>query len=718
MNIIKKKIILASCICAFTFYSPIISDCAAYEKGTYITASAETNQTQVSFMLESKTVSLAQASDSIKLSLYIDNDAYINQATFKFKYNSDDLELLSIENGSGVIADKGIINKDTATATYSIFCDNTPKSEGASGEIAVLTFKVKNPSAEKVYPVSVTNSGSIIRFLSSSADDDLKLEPTFKSGEIAIQSQPQQAENFEWGKDNWQFTNSDDYFDYYSDYYISDDFLNKLLSKCSNTEKESVLELKSCGWGGSCYGLAALSVLAKNGNFNVSSWQSGAMNLHDINAPEKDRTESLINYYFLTQVLDYIQQDININFFRSEPDKINELKTLCDNDEITGKPVLFCFHGYFYGFNWGGHAVVAYANEVESGSINGFSYTGYIKIYDNNSFEYDSEYNLYYDDSGNWYIPAYEVKSSNEGTIGLFTDDAEYLDEYGYFDNNVSSVSDSGFIGELRTAASDMKFKLEKVNADGSPSFNSSIGDDEIKFSSDVLSNSSKNSNAIKALLKDTASGYLYTPDENSDINLTMRYEDVRMKAVSTAASSVKFLPDGCIEILSDSGKYDMQMTLNDDICDLPWYTLEVLGDKSDSAVLSKTDKGYILKGDNLEFVKVKAHSDDVKASVNFSTDSNSVYIYSIDENTIGISADTDDDGTFESDVDTYMTADINSDKQVTSLDALMVLQAVAENIQLNDMQSHCADIDSDGNITSADALEILQYIVGNTEID
>lgn len=717
MNNIKKRIILASLVCAFTFYSPAFFDCASYEKDTYITASAETSQTQVSFTLESKTISLSQASDSIKLSLYIDNDEYINQGTFKFKYNSDDLELLSIENGSGVVADKGIINKDISTATYSLFCDNTLQSKGASGEIAILTFKIKNPSADKIYPVSVSNSGSIIRFLSDSADNDLTLKPSFNSGAIEIKSQPQQTEGFEWGKNNWNFTNSDDYFDCYSDYYISDDFLNNLLLKCSNTEKESVLELKSYGWGGSCYGLAALSVLAKDGIFDVSSWQNGALNLHDINAPEKDRTESLINYYFLTQVLDYIQQDININFFRDEANKVDELKTLCDNAEITGKPVLFCFHGYFYGFSWGGHAVVAYANETESGTINDFRYTGYIKIYDNNSFEYNSKYNLYYNDNGDWYIPAYEIKSSDEGTIGLFTDDAEYLNKYGYFENNVSSVSDNGFIGELRTAASDMKFKLEKVNADGSPSFNSSISDDEIKFSSDVLSESSENKNAIKALLKDTASGYLYTPDEISDINLTMRYEDVRMKAVSTSASSVKFLPDGCIEISSDAGNFDMQMTLNDDICDIPWYTLEVLGDKSDSAILSKSDKGYILKGDNLNFVKVKAHNDDVKTSVNFGTDSNSAYIYSIDENTIGISVDKDNDGIFESNIDTYMTADINSDKQITSLDALMVLQTVTENIKLNDMQSYCADIDGDGEITSADALKILQYIVGNTEI-
>lgn len=714
MKSIKKKIILAALVCAFSFSSMILPEYEAYAVNSESIAASETNNSQIQFSLEKKTVTLSEAADTVKLSLVISDGSYINQGTFKFTYNSNDLELTDISNGSGVTANEGIVNKDTSSATYSLFCDNVPSNPGASGELAVLTFRIKNPSAGSVYPVTVSNSGKIIRFLSSSADNDLVLEPSFDAGCIEISPESQQSGEFEWGKDNWQFKNSDDYFDCYGDYYISDEFLNKLLSKCSNTEKESVRDLKSSGWGGSCYGLATLSVLAKNGIFNVPSWQNGASYLHDINAPAKDNTESLINYYFLTQVLDYIQQDIDTNFFRSESDKLNELKKLCDNAETTGKPVLFCFHGYFYGFSWGGHAITAYANESESGTVSGFNYTGYIKMYDNNSYEYSPEFNLYYNDSGNWYIPAYEVKSADGGVIGIFTDNAEYLNKCGYFDSSFSAVSDNGFIGEIRTAASDRKFSLKKVNADGSPSFNSAIDDDEIRFSSDMLS-SSENNNAVKALLKDTASGYLYTPDTASAVDLTMRYEDIRMKAVSDSASSVQFLPDGCIEISSDSSKSDMQMTLNKNLCDLPWYTIDVsVGNPSDKAVLSKTDGGYILEGDNLGLIKVSAHNDDVKASAVFSTDSSSVFIYSIDENTIGISADKDGDGKFETDIDTYMNADVNSDNEITSLDALMILQNITASVQFSDMQSYCADVDGDGAVTSADALKILQYVVGN----
>ena len=60
------------------------------------------------------------------------------------------------------------------------------------------------------------------------------------------------------------------------------------------------------------------------------------------------------------------------------------------------------------------------------------------------------------------------------------------------------------------------------------------------------------------------------------------------------------------------------------------------------------------------------------------------------------------------------MNADVNSDNEITSLDALMVLQNITASVQFSDMQSYCADVDGDGAVTSADALKILQYVVGN----
>ena len=60
---------------------------------------------------------------------------------------------------------------------------------------------------------------------------------------------------------------------------------------------------------------------------------------------------------------------------------------------------------------------------------------------------------------------------------------------------------------------------------------------------------------------------------------------------------------------------------------------------------------------------------------------------------------------------------DIDGDGEITSNDALYILQSVTGISDLNDEQKKIADIDSDGAITSADALYILQAVVGLREM-
>ncbi|MGN0605273.1 MAG: leucine-rich repeat protein [Oscillospiraceae bacterium] len=55
---------------------------------------------------------------------------------------------------------------------------------------------------------------------------------------------------------------------------------------------------------------------------------------------------------------------------------------------------------------------------------------------------------------------------------------------------------------------------------------------------------------------------------------------------------------------------------------------------------------------------------------------------------------------------------DINGDGQITSSDALNILQAVTDIVILTDEQKKTADINGDGEITSADALAVLQIVV------
>jgi hypothetical protein len=56
---------------------------------------------------------------------------------------------------------------------------------------------------------------------------------------------------------------------------------------------------------------------------------------------------------------------------------------------------------------------------------------------------------------------------------------------------------------------------------------------------------------------------------------------------------------------------------------------------------------------------------------------------------------------------------DVNNDSEITTVDALMALQAVSGRITLTDLEKFAADVTKDGNVTTLDALSILQYVSG-----
>ena len=65
--------------------------------------------------------------------------------------------------------------------------------------------------------------------------------------------------------------------------------------------------------------------------------------------------------------------------------------------------------------------------------------------------------------------------------------------------------------------------------------------------------------------------------------------------------------------------------------------------------------------------------------------------------------------------LDVFQPGDVNGDRQITSQDALLILQAVAGTIALTENQAMYGDVNGDGQITAQDASLILQYIAGKT---
>ena len=189
-------------------------------------------------------------------------------------------------------------------------------------------------------------------------------------------------------------------------------------------------------WWGSCYGMSALTLLAKNGLFPYSQYKSGATSLHELNYPTQDRKiSSLITYYQMLQVKDVIQ-----NQYRTVPSKSNEQNIKKILSELENHETVLVG---FQKAGWGGHAIIATGVDYGSYTWNDVTYQGCIRICDPNaSMGYNNRCNIYFNTkSYNWTIPFYSGMSSVNGAA------------FNYVGANVNDINDGGYLSGTSNAA-------------------------------------------------------------------------------------------------------------------------------------------------------------------------------------------------------------------------------------------------------------------------
>ena len=300
---------------------------------------------------------------------------------------------------------------------------------------------------------------------------------------------PATSHTFTWGKDNWNFNNSDNeeegegYFPVDTTYgeQIDDAYLEKLKENLSNTEYQAVFEgylsadkneflAKDWNgnfwyqaeaynyWNGSCQGMSATALLSKAGLLPYSEYKSGASSLHDLEAPvENWNISSLITYYQLLQFKEIDWQQHHHTFLCSHETNIKKILSELDKYDT----VLVGFDKA----NWGGHAVLAYDYSYGNWIWSGERYDGCIYIYDPNySTEYNEECNIYFNSKYyDWVIPAYneeneEVIASESGTkFNYISGDVNIINAGGYFDKYSSSTEIEDFIINIYP-----RYKFEK----------------------------------------------------------------------------------------------------------------------------------------------------------------------------------------------------------------------------------------------------------------
>ncbi|MBR5683267.1 MAG: hypothetical protein IKW96_08315 [Ruminococcus sp.] len=458
-----------------------------------------------------------------------------------------------------------------------------------------------------------------------------------------IKNEPQ--EKFVDGADNWSFSNSSENFG--DTYFMGSEYWNKLMDGLKNTEKERIINnVKYAPWAGSCYGMATTSVLASRGVMQPDKWQSDAASLHDIAGPPTNDVKSLINYYFALQFTDHTNQRMALAVSGLEPVKLLKL-IKCLED---GSPTLLCFYGYFNRMYLAGHAVVAYDVEYGTYVKNGKKYNGKILIYDNNSVDYDEDFCLYFSTTdGSWTIPVYELSSDYDDYLGLVTDDIDLINYHGYIDGS-DEPTFSRYIATLQSAQIKGNYKLVKESDKNVYCANSTSSDDDIKLVPSLADYDFKNSSIMFAL-NDSSSSYVLNVQTPEELDLSMSYENSLLKANASSGSEAKFSPADSVSVSGKNTDYDLKIVLNDGEKVTDWYSFSVKGSGVDDATLTKEDNGYVLEASNLNDVKAFAYNDDVRTDVTFSTEYTKVFLFEKDENTIGVAVDTDNNGSFETEI-------------------------------------------------------------------
>ncbi len=529
-------------------------------------------------------------------------------------------------------------------------------------------------------------------------------------------TEPEKKAAFVDGVNNWGFGNS--YRIFGDTYYINSTHRNALLNGLSIKEKQNVLNLLGSDWGGSCYGMASTSILSCHDILKPSDWQADASCLYDIKVPSQDAV-SLIHYYFALQSTDYVQQEITRALYRSEEDKLNELIEYASK----GSPTLLTFYGRFGGgTRRGGHAVVAYGVEYNIWQKNGVDYNGRILTYDNNRIDFDEDFCLYFNTKENkWAIPGYKLSSDTGAQLGMITDSLDIINYHGYLDGTDSSLN-SSYISDMTSNYIEQDFYVQKVTrSTNNLLISAPTSQDEIKYFSSLSDGTSDE--IMKIAFADSTKGYEISIESPETVTMDMNYPDFLMSVNADQVKDIIFEPEGCITLEGENTGYELSMIANEDHLTTDWYRLTVAG-TGNQAYFEQTADGYLLKGDNLKEVHVSAYlNPDTTKSVSeitFSADSDSVLIYEINKDTIGIKTDSDGDGVYEEEISSQLLSklgDVTHSGKIDILDVITINRAILGKEKLTPEQLNTIDFNGDGKPDTSDSLKLMKYIVGLIQV-
>lgn len=522
------------------------------------------------------------------------------------------------------------------------------------------------------------------------------------------------SNKFIFGEDNWQFINSSKCFG--DKYFLTDSDHKVLEESFSNIEQRIADTVFGSDFGGSCYGMAALSVLACNDLVDYSKYTEGASSIYtmtDLSSQYDripDNIASLCNYYFILQCTDEITQYAARSMINMTAQE--RLQKLIDNAEKE----IPTFLAYTYPSRNGmrsGHAVVAVSAEygdyeltirTASGDEELRKYNGRIRIYDNAAKETENRYLYFNTEDMSWYYNG--VSSEKDGLLSVITSDTNLLNNKGLI-GGTEYKDNSDFIALLYSDPVEPESSVSKISYSDGKWKTTQSAESEIRefptFLGGEVSFSSR-----QYTLTDAKSGYVMDIEEPADLSLCINYENSYIGATATAGNQVVFHPSGYGEITGENTDYELELIFNDEYYSGSWFDISVTGTAGNTSV-RKTDEGYIITSDNMKGTVISASGDDVSASCSVSYTDDSLLMYEINERTIGLAADTDSDGVYETKKKVRIIGDANQDGNFNVRDAAFIAKKLAEG--KGKELSEISDYNGDRIVNIRDGAAIARYL-------
>ncbi|MBQ1389938.1 MAG: hypothetical protein IIY78_09985, partial [Clostridia bacterium] len=464
-------------------------------------------------------------------------------------------------------------------------------------------------------------------------------------------------EKFVIGEDNWNFINNTNLGDFSTGTYrsqMSEKYLNVLKNNLTPSEYQKVFVGSEVAparldktWRGACHGMSVTMLLAKNGYLPYEDYQDGAENLHDLGRPTSNRdVSSLVLYYHMLQRKASSQQQFFSIPKNGHEANIKEILSLLDSNNAV-------VVGYTQE-SFGGHSVLAYDYEYGSFKTGGVTYNLRIKICDPNTSNIDDENHYIYVNivTFSWEVPAYQqVSSANGARFNFISADLGVVNDGGYLSGenqndtaNYVARLDAFTIGEKRSVSKVLLGEKGEYDYD-----NNSAGDIEEDFSY-VLNGEVEMTAGYN--LYDENAAYRISQSQPTEMGVGITYENCTMTGGTKAGESVLFDKNGYVEVRGESAQYNMSITMDGDH-PTDWFTIAVSGQGADCAKLQQVENGWVVSADSLSNVEVTVNNKDDMAHTSFSTEYTTALIYEIDKDTIGIAVDMDDNGTYESTIET-----------------------------------------------------------------